>query len=302
MKYNVKGYKATIKYPRVSGMKNKTAEKKINKSLYKSAKTALNEGKKNFAQLKKDNVSNIHCVTIFTYKVKYNKNNLLSIVMEDYQDMGGAHGMTVQRAKTFNVTTGQQITFRSLFSDSTSATSLINASVRKQIDSRKVVEISKFNSISSTPDFYLYNNGVVVYFQEYQYFPYAEGIQEFKTTFNTLQPYMAGKYSLLNPYLTALNTASTKNLKTGYYGYIKVAANSTTGYSWTAVSDNATAVKVIKQYYIAKPNPKHLDGVGGTEIIIVRGEAAGTASINCTYARSSDTSGSTSRVYKVAVQ
>lgn len=302
MKYSAKGLKVSIKYPKVSGMKNKTAQKKINVSLYRSAKKALNEGKSNLAKLKKEKIKNISCTTIFRYKVTYNKNKLLSVVMQDYQSDGAAHGITLQSSKTFSITTGDQLKFKSLFSDSAAATSRINASVRKQIDERHLFELVKFNSIGSNPGYYLYNNGVTVYFQEYQYFPYSEGIQEFKTTFNALQPYMAGKYALLNPYLTALSTKSANNLKAGYYGYIKAAANATTGYSWTAVSDNTAAAAVVKQYYITKPNPKHLDGVGGTEIIIVKGKAAGTASIRCKYARSFDPSNSITRVYKVTVQ
>jgi len=305
MKAHVKGLSVSIKYPKVSGLKDKTVQKKINSSLYKSAKTSLNEGKKNVASLKKEGIKDTNCNTMFSYKVTYNKNGLLSVVMDNYQYAGGAHGDTIKSSKTFNLQTGATIKLKSLFSDNTSAYKLINASVRSQIDAKEKAgdfgEITKFKAISSNQDYYLYDNGIKVYFQEYDYFPYACGIPSFKITFNELQPYMAGAYSLLNPKLTKLSTTAATTLKAGQYGYIVEDANATTGYEWNAVSDN-TKVATVTQYYVQDYNPNGLDGVGGKEIIIVKGESAGSASITCTYARSFDTSDAVSQVYKVTVE
>ena len=35
------------------------------------------------------------------------------------------------------------------------------------------------SDIGDSPDFYLTSEAIVFYFQEYEYFPYAAGIQEF---------------------------------------------------------------------------------------------------------------------------
>ena len=46
--------------------------------------------------------------------------------------------------------------------------------------------IAPFNTIRDDHDLYLSNNGVVIYFQQYEHWPYAAGIQEFPVEFSVL--------------------------------------------------------------------------------------------------------------------
>lgn len=89
--------------------------------------------------------------------------------------------MTVQSSHTFNLKTGQVYTLKDLF-DGDDYVAIINREIKKQIREKRLAEalFEPFQSIKANQDFYLTNNALVVYFQLYEYFPYAFGIPEFK--------------------------------------------------------------------------------------------------------------------------
>lgn len=178
--------KTDVQYPQFTSLDYPAACAKINAVFKKEAQDAETLGKTNAAELAGADFGGEtrQSEIWFDYSVRYNRNGLLSVVETNYQYYGGAHGGTVQTAHTFDLKTGRESIFGDLMKDS-SYLPAVNASVRKQIDARKISDgvlefpDDPFKTVSAKQNYYLSNRGVVVYFQQYEHFPYAAGIQEF---------------------------------------------------------------------------------------------------------------------------
>lgn len=175
----------TLQYPELQGLANAEVQNKLNSLFEKLAADAKNEGLENEKYIVPEQIArNIKAETYFNYQVKYNWNGLLSIVFSDYQYRGGAHGLTVQSSYTFDLKTGAELKIKDLFKSDFDYISMISSEVKKQMGERGMtVLLAPFNSIKADQDFYLSNNAVVVYFQAYEYLPYAYGIPEFYIDF-----------------------------------------------------------------------------------------------------------------------
>ncbi len=206
---NEKFLDTAIQYPQITGLPDIKVQASINDVLKQSALASQSEGQTNAKDMEGyinggDMYSDAKCVTNFNYSVQYNQNGLLSIVLEDYQYLGGAHGSTFQSSFTFDLATGKALSLGDLMNSSSNYTSYFNAGIRKEIDKRvasgELIEFDtdKFASISDTPAYYLSGNGIVFYFQQYEYFPYAAGIQAFSFDYSSLQSMLKTEYKSLN--------------------------------------------------------------------------------------------------------
>ncbi|XOQ43831.1 MAG: hypothetical protein ACFWTN_05165 [Clostridium sp.] len=54
-----------------------------------------------------------------------------------------------------------------------------------------------FKTLGEHPNFYLSNDGIVFYFQQYEYFPYVAGIQEFPISYDSISDLLNPSYSYL---------------------------------------------------------------------------------------------------------
>lgn len=199
---------STIQYPVLSGPWNQSALDAVNAVFKQAADTALAQGRQNAQELQQtadayeasgsEYGGSLQCATYFDYDVKYNQNGLFSIVLSNYQYAGGAHGGTIQTSYTFDLNTGKQLKLTDLVIASSGYQKYFDAQVRSQIDARvssgALYEFSDspFKTLGDNPDFYLSNDGIVFYFQQYQYFPYAAGIQEFTVSYGSVS-------TMLNP-------------------------------------------------------------------------------------------------------
>ncbi|MGE6258414.1 DUF3298 and DUF4163 domain-containing protein [Heyndrickxia sporothermodurans] len=176
---------ATVKanYPTLKGLKNDKVELKINQLFSKHMKMLDAQAKKVSKGLKKAK-KNKYTYTS-DYKVKYNKNGMLSVVFTNYSYEGGAHGMTDQIAYTLNTKTGKLYSLKEITKGDPKYKEKINAIIKKQIKQRKLPLITPFKSISNNQTFYVQGNQLVVYFGLYEYTPYAAGIPEFKIPLTT---------------------------------------------------------------------------------------------------------------------
>ena len=199
---------ATIQYPVLSGPWSQSALDTINAVFKQAADAALSQGRQNAKELQEtvnirkasgvEDDGTLQCATYFDYEAKYNQNGLLSIVLSNYQYAGGAHGGTVQTSYTFDLKTGKQLKLSDLMNASSGYQKYFDTQIRSQIDARvksgALYEFpnSPFKTLGSNPDDYLSDDGIVFYFQQYQYFPYAAGIQEFTIPYGSVS-------SMLNP-------------------------------------------------------------------------------------------------------
>jgi len=191
--------KITSQYPQLEGLADQAVQDKINASFARLSAAAKNEILNDAAEMQKEIEMNPDFPrsphkweNYFDYRVKYNQNGLLSVVFLDYRYTGGAHGSTLQSSYTYDLKTGVEYQLKDLFKSDADYVSLINTAVKQEIDERvkegilPEYNLVPFESIREDHDFYLYDNAVVVYFQQYEHWPYAAGIQEFPVKFDLL--------------------------------------------------------------------------------------------------------------------
>ncbi len=200
---------ASLQYPQLSGMINAGVQDAVNAVLKQAAQASLETGEKNASAMAtsiRDGYTGAlgRCETVFDYAVTFNRDGLFSVVLMDYQYAGGAHGGTVQTSYTIDLSNGKILALSDLMDRSADYTSCLNASVRREIDRRaeagvlQEFEFSPFSTIGPEPQYYLSNGALVLYFQEYAYFPYAAGIQEFAVPLDELGTLLAAQYAFLS--------------------------------------------------------------------------------------------------------
>lgn len=198
--------KMTLQYPQINGLPDQAVQENINSVFKKAADTTRNEGLQNADEMKKDMASGYSgspnkCESYFDYKLKYNQNGLLSLIFLDYQYTGGAHGMTLQSSYTFDLKTGKAYNLQDLFNSDADyvlyISNIVGNRITEGVKEGILYELTPFQAIKDDQDFYLSDNAAVVYFQQYEYFPYAAGIQEFPIDFSTLQDMLKPDFGFL---------------------------------------------------------------------------------------------------------
>lgn len=122
-----------------------------------------------------------------SYVVTYNQDNVLSLVMYQYSDTGGAHGMTYRQAFTFSLKDGKQLLLGDLFGANPNYKKELNAKLNKLVKAEGGY-LGGFNGLTTEKYFYLKEDKVVLFFQLYEYTAYASGIPEYTFSFKELLP------------------------------------------------------------------------------------------------------------------
>lgn len=187
-----------LQYPRLLGLEQ-GLEDKLNSRIQgkiKQVRADAHEAKEEFRVADWSMASNIGFY--FDYQVKRNQGDLLSIVMEDYRYLGGAHGITEKSAYNFNLKTGQEYKLEDLFRPCFNYVALLNKEIEAQIaaDNHKA-EFYQFETIAKDQVFYLTNDALVICFQSYEIAAYAEGRPEFAIPFTAIAKDLAPAFSAL---------------------------------------------------------------------------------------------------------
>jgi uncharacterized protein YraI len=179
-----------LKYPQVKGLKNRTAQDKINAALRNHIKKSY----KNYQQMLEDEKvakeeyhknpdanPNYDYDYIVSYTVNYNQRGLLSIVFSDYIYSGGAHGGAVLQAYNFNIANGQNTKLFDVLDSRAKQTKVQKYAfdyVKK--DSSEIYFVETIDDIQLSNDtvFYYKDGGIVLVFQQYEIAPYASGFPE----------------------------------------------------------------------------------------------------------------------------
>ena len=271
-----------VHYPQISGLTNKTVEDKINTLLKQEAISAKNEGLDYIKQYPEDITPNKNEV-YYDYRIKYNQNNLLSVVLLNYQYRGGAHGDTVETAHTFDLNTGKDYGMRDLFKADASYVAIFNDVVKSDIAERELYLLTPFESITTGQAFYLENNGVSIYFEPYEYFPHAAGIQVFTEDYSELKELLDLSLGLVNQSANALDSTGRNVINVGNNGTVTLKGNPTTGFEWKyAIADNSV-IKLDSESSIVDSNAI---GAGSTFTWNFKAMKAGETKITFKYYRS----------------
>lgn len=183
-----------LNYPIITVSKYKEAQDMMNTKINIDINTWANgiilEAKKCEDDYKQFQGELLPYEIVTKYKVALNKKDLLSIPIDYYQYTGGAHGMTTRLGYNFQVSTGKIIKLADLFNPDYDYKSVINKEVEKQIAKNPEYYFDNgavFKGIKDQQDFYLTEDGLVIYFQLYEIAPYVGGIREFKIPYVDLK-------------------------------------------------------------------------------------------------------------------
>lgn len=130
-----------------------------------------------------------------TQDVKYNKNDFISAVEEQYTYTGGAHGMTLRKTRNIDTLAQKEILLGDLFAEEGYEETL-NRMIR-ELREKKPEEYSELWAepvIKPEQDFYITDTDLVIYYQPYELSYYARGFVEFPLRLSELRGYMKEEY------------------------------------------------------------------------------------------------------------
>lgn len=121
------------------------------------------------------------------YTIALNKGCMVSLFMDEYNYMGGAHGLTVRTSDTWDFSKGRRITLKELYGADPSYKGRIIEDINNQISGLLKLKPQTFfedyeKLVQNTfhpESFFLTPEGIVIYFQQYDIAPYAAGFPEF---------------------------------------------------------------------------------------------------------------------------
>lgn len=174
-----------INYPRVVGMESKLIQWRINRRI-KDKVDMLISGQGFLGNLRE---------MIGSYKITLNGKGLLSIRFENYAYLeGAAHGLTDVGSLNLDIKTGIDYSLRDLFLPEGSYVETISTIIADRIEDEDIPLTREFSGISPEQEYYLKDRALVIYFQLYEFTPYAYGIPEFRIP-------LARLHKILNPNL-----------------------------------------------------------------------------------------------------
>ncbi|WP_252130675.1 DUF3298 and DUF4163 domain-containing protein [Clostridium caldaquaticum] len=170
-----------LTYPKVSGLKHKSAESGINRYIKKEVHRLLKEEGYGTEKEKKFNGG---------YTVKLNKRGTLSIIIEIFSYVkGGEKGTTIRKTINVSLKDARVYYLHDLFSRrirKSKYIGVLNEIIKSQIKSREIKTTEEFNTISINQDYYLTEHSLVIYFQMFEFTPFEYGFPEFEIDFQDI--------------------------------------------------------------------------------------------------------------------
>lgn len=185
----------TIKYPEFYSEEFALIVDKLN-LLYRTRANVIKKTKVNnlYQQAKVEyeySVANgfpIRAFEIYVdYSITYNKNCTLSLYFDQYEYTGGAHGMTARTSDTWDLVRSNMMKLKDfLICDDAYQEYIItniNIQIAEQIAAGDDIYFDDYYHLVrenfKANNFYLVEEGIVIYYQQYDIAPYASGIRTF---------------------------------------------------------------------------------------------------------------------------
>lgn len=170
------GKSLLVYYPVISGYSNAAVQQKINTFLKQEIDKTITAASKQMTQAA---TGERQLSFDGRYTVSYNEKGKLSIYMDYYIYLGGAHGDPIRVPYTFDLATGAELSLKDVVQGKTDYVSIINNNIKAQIKTRQVPMQVPFETIEVDRNFFLNRNGVVIYFEPYEYTSFADGMPQF---------------------------------------------------------------------------------------------------------------------------
>ncbi|WP_182299025.1 PdaC/SigV domain-containing protein [Cohnella cholangitidis] len=182
IKEESKGSSLLIHYPQISEFADAAVQKKVNELLKSEAEANADAARESLSESLGEASDEALPPASFegTYTITYNERGKLSLYVDYYIYTGGAHGSTARVPYTFDLATGELLELKDVTGGNAKYVSIINAKIKSQIKARGLGLISPFETIEPNREYFLKHGGVVIYFGQYEYTPYAAGMPEFE--------------------------------------------------------------------------------------------------------------------------
>lgn len=180
--YKVLRDKLNLLYPAVVKHTPYTAELAMNTAIVNAVNKQLRE--QGYPQNPQTDVT-AH------YELKTNERGILSLTLWNYAFSGGAHGLTIQNALTFNTESGKAYALKDLFKPGSDYVAKLSAIIKAELKTRDIPLLVEFNSIRPDQDFYIADKALVVYFQVYELAAYVYGFLYFPISVYAIQDIIA---------------------------------------------------------------------------------------------------------------
>ncbi|KUO77619.1 MAG: hypothetical protein APF77_19900 [Clostridia bacterium BRH_c25] len=169
----------TIDYPVVKGMESPTAQHRINRAVVSLVDTIMRE---------QGYYKNQKLEMLGWYEIKTNERGILSMTIGNYSFIyPSAHGMTIVKALTFELKSGDAVELNSLFKPEADYVKVLSDIVDQQIKDRDIELLDEFKGIRPDQDFYIADKSLVLFFQLYEITPYYMGLQYFPISVYQIQ-------------------------------------------------------------------------------------------------------------------
>jgi hypothetical protein len=190
VKITQKTYKnSAIKYPQVTGLSNKSAQKKMNTAFTDAANTAytsLQENEKEEKAMKstsfcKDMPAFCNFNFEASYKIKYNAHGKLSVLYYEYAYTGGAHGLSNVTSYNFDINTGKRNYLNDVLKTKSNFSKIHHYLFNKtKNDSNLFIDNSSDLPLNKDTQFFYDHTGIFLIYQEYEIAPYSAGYPTLK--------------------------------------------------------------------------------------------------------------------------
>ncbi|WP_162515355.1 PdaC/SigV domain-containing protein [Paenibacillus pinistramenti] len=175
-----------IEYPVISGLSDASVQQKINQIFKEHAEAYLQDAKERSKELGLGPQGTKNEFDSY-YSLTYNRNGYISFRLLSYEYTGGAHGMSALEGITIRLSDGSQAGLSELLKANPDYLKIIDAKVAANLE-KTPGYFGGFTTAGDNPGFYLKDEGIVVFFQLYEYLPYAAGFPEYAIPFSALLP------------------------------------------------------------------------------------------------------------------
>lgn len=172
-----------VKYPVISGMKDKERQKEIN-NLIKEKMLSEIKGKN-------ENEGDINiCNT--GYSISLKKNLMVITCNSDSYMIGAAHGSYTWYTINIDISTAKEYAIKELFKQGNDVYKYLGDAVNKKIKQGNDEFAYYDDNVEITPDtkLALADDGIIIYFELYEIAPYATGMPEFFIPYADLTDYI----------------------------------------------------------------------------------------------------------------
>lgn len=123
------------------------------------------------------------------FKITYDRDCIVSLYYDQYQYTGGAHGNTIRYADTWNLNSCRLLCLNQLVFCPPDYKTYILGEVEAQIKIEPELYFEDYPTLireAFKPNhFYCTEEGIIVFYQQYDIAPYASGIREFLIPYNS---------------------------------------------------------------------------------------------------------------------